>query len=542
MATSIATCSLCAAGNYAAAGSTSCSACGACDYWAWPNAISATLSGSSTQIAAIELTSLAYHTSTTAVGSDGTALYTVDLSVPSVTAIAFTPTDIEPIMDVARSSDGVSVYVTQSFVYRLTVSDHSISHEYVVTGSPVGVAESLDGATIWVGTTTHIEQFDAASETNLGSIALPTDAVDGAIPCFHSSYPTTIFAAGPLPFGFRKYVNSEWVAINTAHSYLHCDFLPDGQFALLSTISGAWLWHTSDASLALQVATTRVDAAVITSATSLLLASPLTTGLVTQSIATHDPSTCGPGLYSLSAGLASASLCNTCPAGSLCPGGATITQCSAGTFSHTTGFRSQGQCSVCPAGNYCPGSATVSLCPLGSYSLATGVTRAIDCSPCPANFYCRNTTSITACPTNTNSPPGSSDLGSCTCNPGYSCTTTQVVHAEVTLPITVQDFEALRDAYIAAVAAAAGVSPSQVIIVSVTTSSSGGRRLLAVNGDSHIEIHTSILDSHHTGAPHKALVTLDLHLLRNGLPAQSRDLRVSLHNEIQRASPKSTKI
>lgn len=542
-ATSVATCTLCAAGNYAITGSTTCSACGACDYWTWPTTIRATLGGSTTQVASIALTSLAQRSPTTAIGADHTALYTVDLAASSVTAIAFTPTDPDSIFDIAASSDGLSIYIVQSAVYRLALSGLSITHEYVSTSPPYGVAESLDGASVWVATDTGLDQFDANLETKLATIALPAGSTGPSLPCFHSSFPSTLFAAGPQPFGFRKYVGGQWITLNTNQSFARCQFVPDGKFVVLTASSGAWLWRVSDGGLALQVSTIEVDA-VIASATSLLLASPLSTGLVTQPIVLQDSSTCSPGLYSLSAGLASASLCVTCPAGSLCPGGPTITQCTAGTFSLSTGFRSQGQCSICPPGNYCPGGATVNLCPLGSYSLATGVTRALDCNSCPANFYCRNTTSITACPTNTNSPAGSSDLGRCTCNSGYSCTTSQVVHAEITLPLTIQDFEALRTAYIAAVAAAAGVDVSQVIIVSVTTAPGGGvRRLLSADGFiTHVEIHTSIIDSRHTSAPHKALVTLDTHLVRNGLPTQSRELRVSLHSEVQRSTAKAHKL
>jgi hypothetical protein len=118
----------------------------------------------------------------------------------------------------------------------------------------------------------------------------------------------------------------------------------------------------------------------------------------------------------------------------------------------------------------------------------------------------------------------------------------QVVHAEVTLPISIADFAALQAQYIAAVAAAAGVDPSQVIIVSITDGvGGGGRRLLNLGGGPpsrmSVEIHTSIYGSAHTGAPHRALRDLDAQLVRAGLPAQSRTIQVFLHREVKGAAP-----
>ena len=139
------------------------------------------------------------------------------------------------------------------------------------------------------------------------------------------------------------------------------------------------------------------------------------------------------------------------------------------------------------------------------------------------------------CPQNTNSLPGSSDLASCTCNAGYKCQVTKVVHAEVTLPITIQDFDSLRQKYIAAVAAAAGVDPSQVVIVSVTNAPAGGaRRRLLDATHTYIEIHTSIYNSQHTNRPHMALTSLQTELARQGLPPH-KDVKLTLHREVQRA-------
>jgi len=128
------------------------------------------------------------------------------------------------------------------------------------------------------------------------------------------------------------------------------------------------------------------------------------------------------------------------------------------------------------------------------------------------------------------SPRGSSDHGSCTCNAGFRCDVTKVVHAEVTLPITIADFEPLRQAYINAVAAAAGVDPSQVIIVSVTAKAPTGRRLRSVG--EFAEVHTSIYGSKHIAKPAAALLTLQRHLVVRGLPPHESNMHVALHHEV----------
>ena len=105
-----------------------------------------------------------------------------------------------------------------------------------------------------------------------------------------------------------------------------------------------------------------------------------------------------------------------------------------------------------------------------------------------------------------------------------------VVHAEVTLPLTVEDFNAVRDAYIEAVAAAAGVDPSQVVIVSVTNTVALRRRLLG--NSAFTEVHTSIYGSKHVAQPHLALVTLKTHLKSRGLPQHHSNVKITLHKEV----------
>jgi len=105
------------------------------------------------------------------------------------------------------------------------------------------------------------------------------------------------------------------------------------------------------------------------------------------------------------------------------------------------------------------------------------------------------------------------------------------VHAEITLPITILEFEDLRQAYINAVAAAAGVGPDQVIIVSVTSRSASGLRRLLSRSE-FAEVHTSIYGSKHVAHPLLALTMLQRHLVIRGLPRHESNMRIILHSEV----------
>ena len=136
------------------------------------------------------------------------------------------------------------------------------------------------------------------------------------------------------------------------------------------------------------------------------------------------------------------------------------------------------------------------------------IARSTDCPLCDANKYCPNSTTVKACPANTASPAGSSSLLHCRCEAGFKCSYTKKITAVVTLNTTAASFnnpqDPVRIAFIAAVAAAAGVSPAQVTISNVKTKT-GGRRLLSQDEDEFIDVHTSI-----DGAIR--LHRLDLHL------------------------------
>lgn len=556
-ATAAASCASCGTGYYAVAGSTACSACGACPYFTWPTHIVAQLSGSmatfstisdssggATQLAEFSASSANYNSQLLA--SVGTSLYTIDpTSAAASSIVLFSAVEGSAFEDIAVARDGGSVYVVQSNVYRFSASTFSLLNVYTLS-SPVGAVESLDGVSVWVGSAAGLTEFDVDLETVLQTVAPPSDSTGVALsPCLSAAYPDTLFAVGASPFGFRQYHAGQWLVLDTSLTALtKCRFTPDSNFVLLSSYSGGlWLWSATLGTL--QTVSMSPTYGILASALftpGTLLASQASAVVRAQPFVVLDGAACGPGLYSASGGLASASQCSTCPAGGLCPGGANLTYCAPGTRSGDTGLRLQAQCGPCTAGYFCAGGAAIALCPLGSYSLLTDVPSAATCPLCPSGYYCPNTTTQIACPANTNSAAGSSDLASCVCNAGYRCEVIQVVHAEVTLPISIADFAALQDQYIAAVAAAAGVDPSQVIIVSITDGVGGGgrRRLLNLGGQSpsalSVEIHTSIYGSAHTGAPHRALRDLDAHLVRAGLPPQSRTVQVFLHREIKGAA------
>ncbi len=86
----------------------------------------------------------------------------------------------------------------------------------------------------------------------------------------------------------------------------------------------------------------------------------------------------------------------------------------------------------------------------------------------------------------TTSASGSYSRLNCKCNPGYSCTYYKRIQAIVTLNSTAYDFNnnvnGVRDAFLAAMAAAANVTTNHITIngVLARTSAAGSRRLFSV--------------------------------------------------------------
>ena len=187
------------------------------------------------------------------------------------------------------------------------------------------------------------------------------------------------------------------------------------------------------------------------------------TGTMCNSSTTPSPIPCGAGSYQPSTG---ASFCSTCPVGQYCDSQTTAvpTNCAAGTYNPSPGGPSNTSCIVCAT---------------GTYSLTIG--SSTNCPTCAANSYCTNPTTIAPCPTHTASVSGSSSLLQCQCVPGYSCAYTKRITAVVTLNTSLTNFNGnvggVQTSFLAAVASAAGVTPSQVVINNVA-SSGGSRRLL----------------------------------------------------------------
>jgi len=179
----------------------------------------------------------------------------------------------------------------------------------------------------------------------------------------------------------------------------------------------------------------------------------------------------------------------------------------------------------------CNANSSLQTCPQGSYSLNTGLLQAADCPLCVAGFYCPNPVTQLACPNNTWSVAGSQDLSACTCAPGYQCIITKVVHAQVMLAMTAAQFALVQSKYIAAVAAAAGVSVNLVSVQGVfsTNSPPSGRRLLGHKGEwnsAAVDVHTLIHVSEL-----RSLSNLNMHLRTQGLEPH-RGVQVSLHSEV----------
>jgi len=190
--------------------------------------------------------------------------------------------------------------------------------------------------------------------------------------------------------------------------------------------------------------------------------------------------------------------CSVCPAGNYCPiQTVRPIQCSAGTHRDTPGASHLGQCLLCLP---------------GTFSLQVG--RTTNCPLCEANFYCRTSTSKNVCPLHTTSSAGSYSRVNCICDPGYQCTYYKQIQAIVTLNATLwefqNDYNGVRTAFLAAMAAAAGVQPSQITINNVVTQNRR-RRLLSMGEEAErelIDVHASV---------HGAVVLRDLdkHLNRH---------------------------
>jgi hypothetical protein len=122
-----------------------------------------------------------------------------------------------------------------------------------------------------------------------------------------------------------------------------------------------------------------------------------------------------------------------------------------------------------------------------------------------------------ACPlcpahTTTTQPGGGVTVHDCRCEPGYLCMYYKQVHATVTLNSTLHDFEGdrggVRTAFLAGVAAAAGVAREQVRIHFVVIRLSHRRRLLRWLESIRVNVVVSGTSGDSLGSLHRHLSAL----------------------------------
>lgn len=178
---------------------------------------------------------------------------------------------------------------------------------------------------------------------------------------------------------------------------------------------------------------------------------------------------CPPGTFGNLSGMDSCFACPRTPVVYVALAGAsTCTTCGPGKAPATD----QGGCIPCPIGKYCPGNSSIVDCPPGSFMTTGNVTSLAGCLKCSANFFCVDAVTKEPCPAGTYSNPGAMDKHDCQCLDQYECAYSTVTTKKVSLAVTPEEFEARRAEFIAALAAAWGVSADSIRIVSVQSSSS----------------------------------------------------------------------
>jgi hypothetical protein len=423
--------------------------------------------------------------------------------------------------------NGYAYAVQGMYVYRIDLFRGAWD---VVYPSALATCVLEDEALVWIVQPESVRALDALSTAVVRSFAI----VGGHHICIHPLYYADAFVTGSYGLKRINRITGTETTLLSDGSYSLCAFTPDGNFLILHQpeSNSAWAYSVFDQKLT-KVLNNAVLTDIYADNTTIVFASQ-NAGIQNVSYGLEDSRSCGPAKFSTYSGLQLESQCQICPAGSLCPGGANITQCAPGTYSLLTGIREQGQCLTCPSGYACSGGNDLTACPIGTYSLQSGVVSTANCPTCEAGFFCLNATTRVQCPPNTMSLSGSSDLGDCTCNAGYRCVYVRVVHAAITLPMPLSQFTAdMRDRYVLAIALAAGVDISNVQIVTVqqVTLTGAGRRLREF-GTEAVEIHTSVYN-----APEDATIAnLDKHLAGLGLP-QHRGFQMSVHMEVVDSVP-----
>jgi hypothetical protein len=527
-------CELCPAGWWSAGNVSACTMCGVCSYWKFPPTVvfqPLTLTAVLTQNAQ-KFQFTPNNVDGRMFMGMGTSIYFVDLTAGTLSApltIQF-PGRNWWFASLSASNLGDYIYGVQDRVaFRVDLNMGSWDKTYAaVLPSCIVEDTSRPQAVVWIGQTSGVVGRDPIQEDK----TLYSYPMEGtSYVCLNPNDSDFMYVTGT--FGLRKLskTTGAFTSLLTGTPYTVCQLTPDGIFIILSQATGRTVWSYSlfDGTL-LRIASNALVSGLYVDSKNIVMGVDAV-GVRNISYAMADSRTCSPGKHSDMVGNPSEAFCSVCDAGALCPGGSNYTRCVPGTYSLETGLRQQEQCANCPAGHYCEGKNSLVVCPLGTFSPMTKLVKAADCPLCSANYYCPNSTAQLKCPDNTVSEVGSSDLGQCTCMPGYRCIIAKVVHAEIVLQLTAAQFtESVRAKYIAAIALSAGVDVSKVTIVSVQQvslpgSGSGVRRLLSA-GVQALEVHTSIYE-----APTEKLSDLNGHLNRQGLPSY-HEVRISVHSEV----------
>ena len=525
-------CVACPVGSWSPGNTSRCEICGVCTYWNYPRKLSFFVNSlvSVFDRADSRLRFAVHPVSGKVFMSAGTMIYEVDMTSRTILQeISIQgPGRVWWFVCLAASQLGNYLYAIQStYVFRVDLDTNAQWDVVYPSSAATCVVEDVTDAAnplIWIAHLDGVRSLNPES-----ALVVKSYDVSGCNSiCLSPVDTANLYVTGSFGLMKMEKRNGNRIHLLTGAAYTVCRFTPDGLFIILSNAASktAWAYSLFDGAVT-RILNNAVVSGILVDNNNLLVGID-TVGVRNISYTEKDSATCGPGKYSQYSGLQLESQCSACPSGSLCPGGANITQCYPGTYSQSTGLREQGQCTICPTGYYCTGGNALQICPLGSYSLLTGLGAPADCAQCAAGFFCPNTTSRVQCPANTMSAAGVSDLGECLCAPGYSCVMVMVVHAEILLPIIRTEFTPeMQERYIAAIALAAGVSADKVRIVSISDAITGmgNRRLLGFNPNA-VEVHTSIYNSQS-----ERISDLNAHLQRHGLPAH-RGIRVSIHKEV----------
>jgi hypothetical protein len=463
-------CVPCPAGSWSEGNTTACSMCGECEFWAWPRKFHMTINSPLTSVASVAK-NYKWRLCLFAGGVAAVQLrsmYILDTSTGSLVdmQVAFPGNGFSSITGVP---DSPFIYAVQTpNLFRVDTTMGLWDVVYPASFPQSAFIDVHDGPCLWVAQSDGIKCLDPVLTITHRFFPV-TGGPTGVCRSVANTSDPHIYVTTQLQGFISIHATSGAVKTlaPTLRSLQFCRFTPDNRFVFLATPSQLWAFSMLDASSMLLMDNTLVDdILLITNNTAIIALGGK--GVHNMTFRTVDSADCSPGKYSLFSGLQHETQCILCPPGRICSGGANFSRCAPGTYSFETGLRSQAQCIPCPHGYYCSGGTVKTICPAGSYSLRSSLRTPEECSACPSGYFCPNTTSQIKCPDNTMSVERSADFSSCRCMPGFMCELIKVVHVQIIIPITMQQFDqTTRNAYVDAIAAAAAVTAAEVAIVSV---------------------------------------------------------------------------